>query len=53
MKLGEDPFLGNMYMVELEGKEVMVWPHHAKSTKGMAIVIGEERQLRMIKPKSL
>jgi hypothetical protein len=37
MKLDEDPFLVNMNMVELKGKEV---------------VIGEERPLRMIKSKS-
>jgi hypothetical protein len=40
-------------MVELEGKKVMVWPSQDESTKGKDVVIGEKRQPRMIKPKSL
>jgi hypothetical protein len=31
-------------------KEVMVRPSQAESTKGMEVVIGEERHTRMIKP---
>jgi hypothetical protein len=53
MKLDRVPFPENMNMVELEGKKVMVRPSQAKSTKGKDVVIGEERQSRMIKPKSL
>jgi hypothetical protein len=43
----------DMNMVEFEGKKVMIRPSQAQSTKGKGVVIGEERQLRMIKPKSL
>jgi hypothetical protein len=43
----------NMNMVELEGKKFMVWSSQAESTKGKEVVIGEEWQPRMIKPKSL
>jgi hypothetical protein len=53
MKLNKDPFSANMNMVELEGKKVMVWPSQAESTKGKEVIIGEERQSRMIKSKSL
>jgi hypothetical protein len=53
MRLDKDPFLVNMNMVELEGKKVMVRPSHVESTKGKEVIIGEERQLRMIKLKSL
>jgi hypothetical protein len=53
MKLGKDPFPGNMNTVELDGKKVLVWPSQAESTKGKEVVIGEERQLRMIRPKNL
>jgi hypothetical protein len=52
MKLDKDPFPTSMDVVELEGKKIMVLPSQAKSTKGKEVVIGEERQLRMIKPKS-
>jgi hypothetical protein len=44
-----------MYMVELDGKKVLVQPSQAESTKSMEVVIevviGEELSLRMIKPK--
>jgi hypothetical protein len=53
MKLDKDPFLANMNMIELEGKKVMVRLSQANSTKGKEVVIGEEMQPRMIKPKSL
>jgi hypothetical protein len=53
MKLDKDPFPTNLHMVELDGKKVLVQPSHADSTKGMEVVIGEERLPRMIKPKSL
>jgi hypothetical protein len=52
MKLDKDPFLTNMNMVKFKGKKVMVQPSQAESTKGKEVVIGEERQPRMIKPKS-
>jgi hypothetical protein len=52
MKLDKDLFLANMNMVELKGKKFMVQPSQAESTKGKKVVIGEERQSRMIKPKS-
>jgi hypothetical protein len=42
-----------MNMVNLEGKKVMVQPSQAESTKRKVVVIGEERQPRMIKVKSL
>jgi hypothetical protein len=51
-KLDKDPFPMNMNMVELEGK-VPVRPSQAEMTKRMEVIIGEERLLRMIKPKSL
>jgi hypothetical protein len=53
MKLDKDPFLANMNMIELKGKKVLVLPSQAETTKGKEVVIGEERSLRMIKPKSL
>jgi hypothetical protein len=53
MKLDKDLFPVNMNMVELEGKKFMVWSSQAESTKGKEVVIGEEWQPRMIKPKSL
>jgi hypothetical protein len=53
MKLDKDPFLMNMNMVELEGKKVPARPSQAEMTKRMEVIIGEERLLRMIKPKSL
>jgi hypothetical protein len=52
MKLDKDPFLANKNIVELDGKNVLVWPSQAESTKGKEIVIGEERQPRMIRPKN-
>jgi hypothetical protein len=52
MKLNKDLFPANMYIVELEGKKIMVQPSQIESTKGKEIVIGEERQSRMIKPKN-
>jgi hypothetical protein len=51
MKLDKDQFPANMYMVELDGKKVLVQPSQAESTKSMEVVIGEELSLRMIKPK--
>jgi hypothetical protein len=53
MKLDKDLFLTNMNMVELDGKKVLVRPSQAELTKGKDVVIGEERPLKMIKPKSL
>jgi hypothetical protein len=53
MKLDKDPFPTNMNMVELEGKKVLVRPSQAESTKGKEVIIGEERLLRLIKPKTL
>jgi hypothetical protein len=41
-----------MSTVELERKKVLIRPSHAESTKDKEIVIGEERQPRMIKPKN-
>jgi hypothetical protein len=52
MKLDKDMFLTNMNMIELDGKNVLIWSSQAESTKGKEVVIGEERSLRMIKPKS-
>jgi hypothetical protein len=53
MKLNKDPFSANMNTVELNGKKVLVQPSQTESTKGKEVVIGEERQLRMTKPKNL
>jgi hypothetical protein len=52
MKLDKDSFPENMNMVDLEGKKVLVWPSQVETTKGKEVVIGEERPLRMINPKS-
>jgi hypothetical protein len=52
MKLGKDMFLGNVNMVKLEGKKVLVRPSQAESTKGKEVTIGEERQPRMIRHKN-
>jgi hypothetical protein len=52
MKFDKDPFPTNMNMVELDGKKVLVRPSQAESTKGKEVVIGEERRLRMIRPKN-
>jgi hypothetical protein len=40
-------------MVELERKKVMVRPSQAELTKVMYAIIGEERNSRMVKPKTL
>jgi hypothetical protein len=53
MKLGKDLFPANMNTVELDGKKVLVRPSQTESTKGKEVVIGEERQPRMIRPKNL
>jgi hypothetical protein len=53
IKLDKDLFLTNMNMVELDGKNVLVRPSHAESTKGKKVIIEEEQPPRMIKPKSL
>jgi hypothetical protein len=53
MKLNKDLFSANMNMVELDGKKVLVQPSHAELTKGKDVIIGEERQPRMIRPKNL
>jgi hypothetical protein len=53
MKLGKDPILVNMSMVELNGKKVLVRPSQSESTKGKEVIIGEEQPPRMINPKSL
>jgi hypothetical protein len=53
MKLNKDSFPTNMNMVKIEGKKILVQPSQAKMTKGKEVVIGEERPLRMIKPKSI
>jgi hypothetical protein len=44
MQLGHDPFPANtsLNMVELEGKKILVRPSQAETTKGKAVVIGEE-----------
>jgi hypothetical protein len=42
-----------MNMVKLDGKKILVWPSQAESIKGKEVVIGEERQPRMIRPKNL
>jgi hypothetical protein len=52
MKLDEGPLQVNMNMVELEWKKVLVQPSQAKLTKDKEVIIGEERQPRMIKPKN-
>jgi hypothetical protein len=52
MKLNKELFSANMNMVKLERKKVMDWPSQCESTKGKEVVIGDERQPRMIKPKS-
>jgi hypothetical protein len=51
MKLDEDPLQVNMNTVELEEKKVQVWPSQPELTKGKKVIIGEERQSRMIMPK--
>jgi hypothetical protein len=51
-KLDEDLFLTNMNKVELDGTKVLVRPSQAESTKGKEVIIGEERQPRMIRPNN-
>jgi hypothetical protein len=53
LKLNKDPFPMNMNIVELDGKKVLLRTSQAESIKGKEVVIGEERPLRMNKPKSL
>jgi co-chaperonin GroES (HSP10) len=53
MKPDKDLFSANMNTVELDEKKVLVRPSQVESTKGKGIIIGEERQLRMIRPKNL
>jgi hypothetical protein len=53
MKLDKDPFPANMNTVKLDGKKVLARPSQAELTKGKEVVIGEERQPRMIGPKNL
>jgi hypothetical protein len=52
MKLDKDAFPANMNTVELDGKKVLVLSSQAESTKGKEVVIGKERQPRMIRPKN-
>jgi hypothetical protein len=52
MELDEDPLQVNMNMVKLNGKKVLLQPSQAELTKGKKVVIGEERQPRMIRPKN-
>jgi hypothetical protein len=52
MKLDKDPFLANMNTVELDGMKVLVQPSQAESTNGNEVVIGEERQPRMVRSKN-
>jgi hypothetical protein len=51
MKLDEDSFQVSMNTVELEGKMVLVQPSQAELAKDKDVIIGEERQSRMIRPK--
>jgi hypothetical protein len=51
MKLDEDSFQVSMNTVELEGKMVLVQPSQAESAKDKDVIIGEERQSMMIRPK--
>jgi hypothetical protein len=53
MKLDKDLFTDSMNTVEFDKKKVLVRPSQAKSTKVEEILIEEERQLRMIRPKNL
>jgi hypothetical protein len=52
MKFNKDMFPANVNTVELDRKKVLVWPSQVESTKGKEVVMGEERQLRMIRPKN-
>jgi hypothetical protein len=53
MKIDKNPFSTNINMVKLDGKKILVQSSQAESTKGKDVIIGEERPLKMIKPKSL
>jgi virulence-associated protein VagC len=53
MKLDKDLFPANMNTIKLNGKKVLVWPSQVELTKGKEVIIGEERQSRMIMPKNL
>jgi hypothetical protein len=52
MKLDKDLFPANMNTIKLIEKKVLVQPSQAESTKGKEVIIGDERQLRMIRPKN-
>jgi hypothetical protein len=52
MKLDKDPFLVNMNMVKLDGKNVLVRSSQSELTKGKEVIIGEEWPPKKIKPKS-
>jgi hypothetical protein len=52
MKLDKDSFPINMNMIELKGKKVMVRPSQTNTIKEKGVVIGEERQPKIVKPKS-
>jgi hypothetical protein len=41
-----------MNTVELDGKKVLVRPSYDESTKGKEVLIGEERQSKMIRAKN-
>jgi hypothetical protein len=53
IKLDKYLFLANLNTVELDGKKVQIQPSQAESTKAKEVIIGEERQLRIIRPKNL
>jgi virulence-associated protein VagC len=53
MKLDKDLFPANMNTIKLNGKKVLVRPSQVELTKGKEVIIGEERQPRMIRPKNL
>jgi hypothetical protein len=52
MKLDKDLFPANLNMVELDGTKVLVQPSQVESTKGKEVIIREERQPRMLRPKN-
>jgi co-chaperonin GroES (HSP10) len=53
MNLDKDLFPANKNMIKINGKKVLVRPSQAESTKGKEVIIEEERQPRMIRPKNL
>jgi hypothetical protein len=53
MKLDKDLFLTNVNMVEFDRKKVPVRPSQIESTEDKEVIIGEEWEPKMIKPKSL